>query len=115
MGCFFQDWPDGPITPAAMASALGGAIDGVLAEYVILNADGVVAVPGHLSIEEAATLPCAALTAWHALTQPHPVKAGDTVLLLGTGGVSVFALLFAKLARDITLPWRLQRVEHVPA
>lgn len=97
MGCFFQDWSGGPITPTAMASALGGAIDGVLAEYVVLNANGVVAMPGHLSVEEAATLPCAALTAWHALSQPHPVQAGDTVLLLGTGGVSVFAQQFCSL------------------
>lgn len=97
MGCFFQDWSDGPITPTAMASALGGAIDGVLAENVVLDADGVVVVPNHLSIEEAATLPCAALTAWHALTQPRPVSADDMVLLLGTGGVSVFAQQFCTL------------------
>ena len=69
----------------------------MLAEYVLLDADGVVAVPNHLSIEEAATLPCAALTAWHALTQPYPVEEGETVLLLGTGGVSVFALQFCTL------------------
>ena len=103
MGCFFQDWSDGPITPTAMASALGGAIDGVLAEYVVLDADGVVAVPNHLSFEEAATLPCAALTAWHALTLPHPVKADDTVLLLGTGGVSIFAQQFCTLMGASTI------------
>ena len=103
VGCFFQDWADGPITPTAMASALGGTIDGVLAEYVVLDADGVVAVPNHLSIEEAATLPCAAVTAWHALTQPYPVEAGDTVLLLGTGGVSVFAQQFCALMGASTI------------
>ncbi|MCP5370581.1 MAG: NAD(P)-dependent alcohol dehydrogenase [Hyphomicrobiales bacterium] len=96
-GCFFQDWEDGPITPAAMASALGGALDGVLAEQVVLSERGLVAVPEHLSYEEAATLPCAALTAWHAMVGRGGLKAGDTVLLLGTGGVSVFALQFAVL------------------
>lgn len=95
--CFFQDWDDGPCTEAAMASALGGALDGVLAGEVVLRARGVVPVPDHLGFEEAATLPCAALTAWNALVGAARVKAGDTVLLLGTGGVSVFALQFARL------------------
>lgn len=93
--CFFQDWTDGACSPEAMASALGGALDGVLAEEVVLKADGVVPVPAHLSAAEAATLPCAALTAWHALVEVGRLKAGDTVLLLGTGGVSIFALQFA--------------------
>lgn len=97
ISCFFQRWTDGPCTPGAMASALGGAIDGVLAEEVVLRADGVVPVPEHLSYEEAATLPCAALTAWNALVEAARIKAGDVVLLLGTGGVSIFALQFAKL------------------
>lgn len=95
--CFFQEWTAGPITAAAMASALGGARPGVLAEHVVLNADGVVPVPAHLSAPEAATLPCAALTAWHALTEPRPVRPGETVLLLGTGGVSVFAQQFCNI------------------
>ncbi len=95
--CFFADWEDGPCTPAAMASARGGAVDGVLAEEVILNARGVVPVPEHLDFVEAATLPCAALTAWNALAGVARVKAGDTVLLLGTGGVSIFALQFASI------------------
>ncbi len=94
IGCFFQDWTDGPISPVAMASALGGAIDGVLAEKVVLNAAAVVAVPDNLTLDEASTLPCAGLTAWHALTEAQPVKPGDRVLLLGTGGVSVFAQQF---------------------
>ena len=89
--CFFQCWEGGPITAEAMASALGGARQGVLAEEVVLDARGVIPFPDHLSWTEAATLPCAALTAWHALTRPTPVKPGETVLLLGTGGVSVFA------------------------
>jgi len=93
--CFFQEWGDGACSPAAMASALGGALDGVLAEEVVLKAEGVVPTPAHLSDIEAATLPCAALTAWNALVEVGRVKAGDTVLLLGTGGVSIFALQFA--------------------
>lgn len=95
--CFFADWEAGECSPAAMASALGGARQGVLAEEVCLPARGVVPIPGDLSFAEAATLPCAALTAWHALTQPRPVVPGETVLLLGTGGVSVFAQQFCTL------------------
>lgn len=95
--CFFQDWEDGACSEAAMASALGGAVDGVLAEEVVLRARGVVPVPDHLEFAEAATLPCAALTAWNALAGVARVKSGDTVLLLGTGGVSVFALQFARM------------------
>ena len=93
--CFFQRWNDGGITPGAMASALGGALDGVLAEEVVLEEDGAVAAPAHMDWRQAATLPCAALTAWHALAEKGRVKAGETVLLLGTGGVSIFALQFA--------------------
>jgi NADPH:quinone reductase-like Zn-dependent oxidoreductase len=95
--CFFQHWLDGPCTIEAMNSALGGAVDGVLAEEVNLAADGVVPVPAHLSFAEGATLPCAALTAWNAIVEVGRVKAGDTVLLLGTGGVSIFALQFARM------------------
>lgn len=96
-GCFFQNWIDGPCTAEAMASAMGGEIDGVLAEEANLKADGLVKIPDHLSFAEAATLPCAALTAWRALVPVGRLKAGDTVLLLGTGGVSIFALQFASL------------------
>ena len=96
-GCFFQDWDGGGIGETAMASALGGPIDGVLAEEVVLAERGLVAVPEHLSYEEAATLPCAALTAWHGLVHKGGLMAGDTVLVLGTGGVSIFALQFAVL------------------
>jgi len=80
-----------------MQSALGGVRQGVLAEEVVLSERGVVAIPEHLDFAEAATLPCAALTGWHALTEPRPVVAGETVLLLGTGGVSVFAQQFCRL------------------
>ena len=96
-GCFFQDWAASGISAAAMASALGGALDGMLAEEVVLDARGVVPVPAHLDYAEAATLPCAALTAWNALVDKGGLKAGDTVLLLGTGGVSIFALQFCVL------------------
>ncbi len=93
-GTFFQNWTDGPLSDAASKSALGGAIEGVLAERVVLSEGGVVTFPEHLSFEEAATLPCAALTAWNALTTGFD-PAGKTVLVQGTGGVSVFALQFA--------------------
>ena len=96
-GCFFQNWIDGDCSAEAMDSALGGALDGMLAEEVVLKSAGLVKIPDHLSYAEAATLPCAALTAWRALVDVGRVKAGDTVLLLGTGGVSIFALQFARL------------------
>lgn len=95
--CFFSDWAAGDISPAAMGSALGGARQGVLAEEVILPELGVITTPAHLTDLEASTLPCAALTAWNALTLPRPVVAGETVLLLGTGGVSVFAQQFCTM------------------
>jgi NADPH:quinone reductase-like Zn-dependent oxidoreductase len=96
-GIFMQTWLDGALTEAKSKSALGGAIDGVLAEQVVLHEDGLVAAPDHLTFEEAATLPCAAVTAWNALIQGG-VRAGETVLTLGTGGVSLFALQFARMA-----------------
>jgi NADPH:quinone reductase-like Zn-dependent oxidoreductase len=94
-GCFFQTWLAGRFDMAYHGQALGGTADGVLAEVADLSADGVVPVPPHLSDEEAACLPCAALTAWYALLVRGGLRAGDTVLALGTGGVSVFALQFA--------------------
>ena len=94
---FFQGWVSGGYNEAVGKTALGGAIDGVLAERVVLEADGVVPIPGDLSFEEAATLPCAALTAWHGLVESGHVKAGESVLVQGTGGVSLFALQFARL------------------
>lgn len=94
-GIFFQKWVAGERTEAIASSALGGAIDGLLAEYAVLDEDGVVHVPEHLSDEEAACLPCAAVTAWNGLITQGGLKAGDTVLVQGTGGVSIFALQFA--------------------
>ncbi len=96
-GTFFQTWQTGPIRREAFQAALGGSLNGMLAEVVAASAEGVIAVPAHLSFEEAATLPCAALTAWNALVTSGKVSADHTVLVLGTGGVSLFALQFAKL------------------
>ena len=92
-----QSWISGPPTMERISSTLGGPLDGVMAEYMVLNEDCVVQAPEHLSNEEAATLPCAALTAWSAVVTDGQVKAGDRVLVQGTGGVSLFALQFAKL------------------
>jgi NADPH:quinone reductase-like Zn-dependent oxidoreductase len=94
-GCFFQRWPAGEASPDVHASALGGGIDGMLAEYVVLEEEGVVKIPAHLTVEEGATLPCAGVTAWHALVEHGKVIAGQTVLLQGTGGVSIFGLQLA--------------------
>jgi NADPH:quinone reductase-like Zn-dependent oxidoreductase len=94
---FFEHWVSGTPTDNGAGSALGAGRDGVLAEYVALHEDGVICIPEHLTYAEAATLPCAALTAWNALAIEGKIKAGDTVLTLGTGGVSIFALQFALL------------------
>ncbi|MCP4392187.1 MAG: NAD(P)-dependent alcohol dehydrogenase [Gammaproteobacteria bacterium] len=96
-GCFFQNWTDGGISTAAMASAMGGPVDGILCEKTLLKESGAVLVPDHLSYEEAATLPCAALTAWNCLVEQGAIKAGKTALFLGTGGVSIFGLQIAKM------------------
>jgi NADPH:quinone reductase-like Zn-dependent oxidoreductase len=96
-GCFMQKWVGGAIDEAAQASAMGGAIDGMLTELAVLEEDGVVRLPRHLSFEEGATLPCAGVTAWHALVEIGNIKAGDIVLVQGSGGVSIFALQFARM------------------
>ena len=96
-GIFMQGWIAGAPGAEVSGTALGGAIDGMLAEQVVLSEQGVVKIPEHLRYEEAATLPCAAVTAWNALVREARVKAGDVVALQGTGGVSLFALQFAKL------------------
>jgi NADPH:quinone reductase-like Zn-dependent oxidoreductase len=95
---FFPKWIGGEADGAKIFAALGGSVDGVLSELVVCDEEAAVAFPDHLSFEEASTLPCAALTAWVALYGPRPVQAGQTVLTLGTGGVSVFAIQFAKAA-----------------
>ncbi|AEI65755.1 zinc-binding dehydrogenase family oxidoreductase [Corallococcus macrosporus] len=97
MSLFAQAWGAGAPTRAAQVSTLGGPLDGALADTVLLHEDGAVPTPAYLSDEEAATLPCAAVTAWSALVTHGAIKAGDTVLLQGTGGVSIFALQIARL------------------
>lgn len=95
---FFQSWIDGKVSADNRRHALGGTRPGVLQEFMLLDAEGVTKIPSHLSFPEAATLPCAALTAWRALFDAANLGPGETVLVQGTGGVSIFALQFAKLA-----------------
>jgi NADPH:quinone reductase-like Zn-dependent oxidoreductase len=95
---FFQGWAGGEPTRMSLATALGGALDGVAQERITLSEQGVSKIPDSLSDEEGACLPCAALTAWRALMVEGRVKPGDVVLVQGTGGVSIFALQFAKAA-----------------
>ncbi|MFT6559443.1 zinc-dependent alcohol dehydrogenase family protein [Sneathiella sp.] len=120
VGCFFQDWVSGPITEKTMMSALGGPIDGVLAEYVVLKEQGVLPIPESLSFEQAATLPCAAVTAWNCLIEKGEANAGDIALLLGTGGVSIFAQQIAKFCGIQTIVTsssdeKLERVKKLGA
>lgn len=99
VGCFFPNWIDGDPTPGKLSGSLGGtAADGLLATHAVLHEDALVRAPAHLSDEEAATLPCAAVTAWHALMGRSRTLAGDTVVVQGTGGVSLFAAQFARMA-----------------
>lgn len=114
---FMPQWVSGRLTEAAARSALGGEVDGVLSEYVALDESGLVAIPPHLSFEEAATLPCAAVTAWHALTHASGVEPGEVVLLQGTGGVALFALQFARLmgARVIITSKNDEKLERARA
>ncbi len=97
MSCFFQGWIAGAPTPRALATSLGGPLDGVLCELCCLSQEGVCRLPDGLGLREAAALPCAAVTAWHALAVLGRVGPADTVLVQGTGGVSLFALQLAKL------------------
>jgi NADPH:quinone reductase-like Zn-dependent oxidoreductase len=114
-GIFMQKWLEGEVNEAAGKSALGGALPGLLSEYAVLQEDGVVQIPAHLTDEEAATLPCAAVTAWHALVTEGRISSGQTVLIQGTGGVSLFALQFARLAgaRVIATSSSDQKLERV--
>jgi NADPH:quinone reductase-like Zn-dependent oxidoreductase len=93
---FFQQWLEGRPKPEYMATALGGAVDGMLSQYVTLDANGLVKLPKYLSYEEAATLPCAGVTAWNALVTRGRTQPGDFVLLQGTGGVSILGLQLAQ-------------------
>jgi NADPH:quinone reductase-like Zn-dependent oxidoreductase len=110
---FMQNWLEGPLTAAKARGALGGDIDGMLADYVVLKQDGLVAIPNHLSFQEAATLPCAAVAAWNALAAAD-LKPGSTVLIQGTGGVSIFALQFARLkgARVLGISSSYEKLER---
>jgi len=100
---FFQSWIDGPVADYSRASALGGSAQGVLQEFMTISAEGVAKIPDHLSWTEAATLPCAALTAWRAIAVEAPVGPGQSILVQGTGGVSIFALQFAKAAGAVVI------------
>lgn len=95
---FFPCWTDGPSSPARIRHALGGDVDGMLAEEVCMDESALVAIPDGVDFVDAATLPCAGVTAWNAMFVSHGVKPGDTVLLLGTGGVSILGLQLAKAA-----------------
>ncbi len=95
---FFPTWIDGPFAEVHHGSALGGSLDGMLAREVVLGEAAWVKIPEYLSFEEASTLPCAGVTAWNALFHAASVKSGDTVLVQGTGGVSIFALQLARAA-----------------
>jgi NADPH:quinone reductase-like Zn-dependent oxidoreductase len=97
-GCFLQGWSSGRFKMEMHRTALGGAIDGVLAERVRFGEEGLVHLPANYSFEEGATLPCAAVTAWHALFVKGGLNPGEIVLCLGAGGVSIFALQLAKAA-----------------
>ena len=94
---FSQIWWSGPFREAHWSATLGGPRDGVMQEQMVLSQEGVVRAPRHLDAIQAATLPCAAVTAWNAVVAQGRVKAGDVVVVQGTGGVSLFALLFAKM------------------
>src|SRR5687767_11193387 len=94
---FMQGWVDGAISFEKARTALGGDRDGTLREFGAFDESGLVRIPDHFSYEEAATLPCAAVTAYHALFESGKMKPADTVLLQGTGGVSIFALQLANV------------------
>lgn len=114
-GIFLPDWIDGELMAAKNSGSLGGAgTDGVLAEYRVFSEEPVVKVPAYLSDEEAATLPVAAITAWHAVARRERIKTGETVLIEGTGGVSLFALQFAAAlgARPIVISSSDEKLER---
>ena len=116
MPSFFPHWQSGPPTPASLA-ALGGVLDGVACEAIAISAEGVTKAPAGYGAAEAATLPCAAVTAWRGLIVEGRLMAGQTVLVQGTGGVSIFALQFAKLAgaQVIVTSSSDEKLEHAKA
>jgi len=112
-GIFMQNWFDGSLTAGKARGALGGDVDGMLTDFIVLKEPGLVAIPDHLSFQEAATLPCAAVTAWNSLATGE-LKPGSTVLIQGTGGVSIFALQFARLrgARVLGISSSYEKLER---
>jgi NADPH:quinone reductase-like Zn-dependent oxidoreductase len=115
---FFRDWISGPFKTSYVASALGSrTLDGVLAQYVVLPAAALVSVPSHLTSIEAATLPCAAVTAWHGLVTRGGMGKGDTLLIQGTGGVALFGLQFAAAlgARAIVISSSDEKLDRAKA
>jgi alcohol dehydrogenase len=120
IACLMPDWQGGDMSEEKSAASLGGSVDGCAAEYRLFPATGLVRTPEHLSDIEAATLPCAALTAWSAVMTQGRIGPGDTVLTQGTGGVSLFALQFARLAgarviATSSAPERLERLRALGA
>ncbi|QNK62339.1 NAD(P)-dependent alcohol dehydrogenase [Pedobacter sp. PAMC26386] len=114
-GLFLPGWIEGKITPEKLLNSLGGKLrDGLLQEYAVFNENELISVPAFLSNEEAATLPCAALTAWHGLIEAGQIKPGNTVLIQGTGGVSLFSAQFALMAgaEVILLSGSEEKLEH---
>lgn len=114
---FFQSWIDGGPTAEKRSRPLGGPLPGVLQERMLLDAEGVARIPDHLSLTEAATLPCAALTAWRALVVEGNLQPDETVLLQGTGGVATFALQFIRMlgARAIVISSSDEKLEQARA
>ena len=116
---FAQGWIEGPPTEEKRRTSLGAGSywHGTLREYAVFDEQALVRIPGHLGYEEASTLPCSALTAWHALAVSGGLKAGDTVLTQGTGGVSIFAVQIAKLfgARVISTTSSAEKMERLKA
>ncbi|MGZ8331473.1 MAG: zinc-dependent alcohol dehydrogenase family protein [Rhodoplanes sp.] len=98
VGCFFPGWQSGPPNAERLAVNLGASVDGVACEYRVFGEDAILRIPPHLDYAEAATLPCAALTAWVAVIEQHAINPSHAVLTQGTGGVALFALQFAALA-----------------
>jgi len=117
IGTFHPRWFGGPLTADYLTDRLGANLDGMLGQYAVLNEEALVPMPEHLSFAEAACLPCAAVTAWVALTGRRRIAAGDTVLTMGSGGVSVFALQFARLmgARVIATTSTAAKAERLKA
>lgn len=95
---FMPAWLDGELSATKATSALGGDVDGLLQEFVVIRADALLPLPPHLSFEQAAALPCAAVTAWNGLFVSGNLQPGQTLLLQGTGGVSLFGLQFGRMA-----------------